>query len=106
MPASSAADATAVRTMEVASMLSPCLKLGWPAEAPASSEVFDVAVDADRLAGQVACARRAQEQRQRSDIVGADHAAQRDAIQVLLAHRVDVDAHRLRARGDHGAHAL
>src|SRR6188768_11904 len=63
------------------------------------SEVFDVGVDADGLAGDVVGGGRAEKERHRGHVVGRDHAAQRGLADVVLAHLVEADTRGGGARG-------
>lgn len=57
-------------------------KLDWTA----GSEALHIPVDTDCLSGDVSGCRRAQKQSRRGNIVGRDHAPQRDFIEILFAH--------------------
>jgi hypothetical protein len=52
------------------------------------SQTLDVAVDADRLARQIASRLGREEQNRRCDVLSADHAPQRNAIEIGLLHRL------------------
>src|SRR5579883_2831020 len=63
----------------------------------ATSQGLHIGADADRLAGDVGAARRYEEEHRRRDVARADHAAQRDLLEIAALHLLVADAELLGA---------